>query len=175
MTLKAIYDLINNLITLNGNTFFIIILVLLSIIQISPLKLNPWTWLSKKISSAIVGTMAEQINKIDESITDVYAGMQEIKADIDLLSSGQQDLKENIERQEAVTARTRILRMNNDLLLGIKHTKESFDQSLEDIKNYNKYCKDNPNFENEKTILSAQNIEDTYKKCLREHSFLGYN
>lgn len=72
----------------------------------------------------------------------------------------------------AYTWRYRILRFNDEIVQGNRHTKEHFDQILEDIDNYEKFCKNNPEFPNNKAVLAVKNIKDVYDKCVEENSFL---
>ena len=81
-------------------------------------------------------------------------------------------IRDIIEEREAVLARTHILRFNGELLASQKHSKEYFDQTLEDIDRYDKYCDAHPAFKNSRTVISAQNIKDTYNGLLKEHKFL---
>lgn len=72
----------------------------------------------------------------------------------------------------ALTWRYRILRFDDEVLHDDKHTKEHFDQILEDITKYEMFCKDNPDFENNKAYLAIDNIKKVYKKCTDEGTFL---
>lgn len=66
----------------------------------------------------------------------------------------------------------RILHFNDELLHGIKHSKEHFDQTLSDITEYDSYCAKHPDFKNQITIHATKNILQTYDKCTAEASFL---
>lgn len=81
-------------------------------------------------------------------------------------------LRADFDEEKAVTARSRIVRFNDEILSDQRHSKESFDQVLSDIDTYDKYCKANPHFQNHKTVLSSENIVNTYRKCEQERSFL---
>lgn len=72
----------------------------------------------------------------------------------------------------AYTWRYRILRFNDEIRQEIRHTKEHFDQILEDIDNYEKFCRENPEFPNNKAMLAVKNIKDVYDKCVDENDFL---
>lgn len=48
----------------------------------------------------------------------------------------------------------------------------ALDQILEDITKYERFCKDNPDFENNKASLAIDNIKKVYKKCTDEGTFL---
>lgn len=82
------------------------------------------------------------------------------------------ELREDMDEQRAITARVRILRCNDEILRGELHSKDSFDQTLLDIDEYEKYCNSHPNFVNNKTKMSVSNIKQCYQRCLEEHSFL---
>lgn len=81
------------------------------------------------------------------------------------------DVKECLLEMDATLARIRILRCADEIRRGERHSKESFDQALDDIKKYNAYCKNHPNYENDKTVISSKFIKDIYQKLLAENDF----
>jgi hypothetical protein len=88
-------------------------------------------------------------------------------------------LKENIEKIESkseerdgVTARVRILRFMDELLDGKKHSKDSFDQALTDITDYENYCNTHPNFKNNQTEATIDYINKVYRERLEKKDFL---
>ena len=98
-----------------------------------------WTWRSEKKSRS-----AEIIEKVDE------------------LSK---ELTEHISQSEersALEARRRILRFNDELLNHVMHSKEYFDEILSDIDIYERYCREHPNFPNNKTVMSIEHIKECY-------------
>ena len=72
----------------------------------------------------------------------------------------------------ATTARYRILRFNDELLHGTRHSKEHFDQVLGDITSYESYCAGHPEYENNKAVLAIQHIKRIYQQCITENDFL---
>lgn len=72
----------------------------------------------------------------------------------------------------ALTWRYRILRFNDEILHDEKHTKEHFDQLLEDITQYERYCDEHPEFPNNKAVCAINNIRSVYQKCCEEGTFL---
>ena len=85
------------------------------------------------------------------------------------------ELTEHIAQSEergALEARRRILRFNDELLNHVMHSKEYFDEILSDIDIYERYCREHPNFPNNKTVMSIEHIKECYKKCEKEDSFL---
>lgn len=96
----------------------------------------------------------------------------ELKKQMQSLSDKLDELsKENGEKM-ALTWRYRILRFNDELIQGVRHTKEHFDQILEDVDSYESFCSNSPNFPNNKAVLAIKNIKDMYDKCAEENDFL---
>lgn len=81
-------------------------------------------------------------------------------------------LTREIGQSEATACRYRILRFNDEILHEQRHTKEHFDQILDDITRYEKYCDEHPEYENNKAILAIKNVKRVYQKCSDENSFL---
>ena len=52
------------------------------------------------------------------------------------------------------------------------HTKEHFDEILDDITSYERHCEMHPGYRNSKANMAISNIETVYQKCLAEKSFL---
>lgn len=77
-----------------------------------------------------------------------------------------------LQEHKAVLARTHILRFNDELYNHIDHSKEYFDQTLEDIDTYENYCANHPSFKNQRTVFAEDNIKSVYKKLTEEHKFL---
>ena len=95
-----------------------------------------------------------------------------IKDSIAEISKQQQGLSKKIDENEAKGARRRILRFADELLQKKKHTKDYFDDVLADIDMYDRYCKANPDFPNNRTMMAETNIKMAYKERLEEHDFL---
>lgn len=81
-------------------------------------------------------------------------------------------IDEKGDQRDAVEARVRILKFNDDLLEGRKHSKDSYDQAMSDITRYEQYCNDHPNFKNHQTVLTIANINNSYAERLEKHDFL---
>ena len=122
-----------------------------TIIEISPIKVNPWTWLFRAIGRAINGELMEKIDQMDKDIKRIDHDAGE---------------------RRAKDARARILRFGDELVHDVHHSKEHFDDVLHDITEYKNYCDAHPEFENDRLQLTAKRIEEVYMKCLEEHSFL---
>jgi hypothetical protein len=76
-----------------------------------------------------------------------------------------------LEEQKAITSRTRILRFDDELYNNMLHTKEYFEQILEDIKTYENFCVEHPKFENNRAVEAIKHIRGIYDECWKEHKF----
>lgn len=81
-------------------------------------------------------------------------------------------IDEKGDQRDAVEARVRILKFNDDLLEGRRHSKDSYDQAMSDITRYEQYCNEHPNFKNHQTVLTIANINNSYAERLEKHDFL---
>ena len=77
-----------------------------------------------------------------------------------------------IAENKATTCRYRILRFNDEILHDLRHSKEHFDQVLEDITRYETYCHEHPEYKNNKAVLAIENIKRVYQKCSNDNTFL---
>ena len=82
------------------------------------------------------------------------------------------NIKNTVDEQNAITCRVRILRFGDEIIHGDKHSKDSFDQVLEDIDSYELYCREHPEFKNNKTVITTKAIKSNYKEGLEKNDFL---
>ena len=99
-------------------------------------------------------------------------GNKEIKAEVKKIRVEFGELKEADELKEIKNARRRILRFNDEIINHVKHSREYFDDILEDVNAYESYCRNNPDFRNGKAALAIENIERVYRECMKEGKFL---
>lgn len=135
------------IVTYSGTGF----LVLMTLIQVTPIKINPWSWLGKTIGRAINGEVLEKVDTLSQNVA-------KNKADDD--------------DKWASLSRSHILAFGDEIRLGINHSQERFDQILLDISDYKQYCDDHPHYKNDKAPVTIALIEETYRKCLKENKFL---
>ena len=76
------------------------------------------------------------------------------------------------DERNAVNSRVRILRFADETLEGRRHSKDSFDQVLRDIDDYEEYCEANPGFRNNQTVATVAYIKRVYAERLEKHDFL---
>ena len=156
MDLQEMITIIQNLqeihmIIHTGIIVFLIVLV--GMVKIPKMELNLWGWLGKKIGKAINSEVLESV--------------ENLKRDLD-------DFKKEEELERVRFARQRILRFKDEILFGKRHSKEHFDEILDDITVYENYCANHEDYENNKAILAIGTIKEVYKQCLKTHDFLIY-
>ena len=135
-----------------------ILLVLSMLVEVSKIKINPWSALAKWLGRAINA--------------DVLAELAEIKQK---QAETQEDLDKHVVRDDRRNAdghRTRILHFNNELLRSIDHTKEEFIEVLAEIDAYERYCEEHPEYPNNRAVLAIENIREVYKERMKKHDFL---
>lgn len=124
---------------------------LAGIIEISPIKFNPWTWLIRGF-----GRMLNHDTNVK----------------VDSLSTDVELLRNEMRERDAVNARVRILRFGDECRLGVEHSKDYFDQIEADITTYENYCREHPDFKNNMTALTIAYINKIFARCLEKNDFL---
>ena len=71
-----------------------------------------------------------------------------------------------------IECRIRILRFADEILHGVKHSKDHFDQTMQDITLYEHYCEKHPDFKNNITVTSISIIQENYKESYEKNDFL---
>ena len=130
-----------------------LLVILIGMIKIPKLELNIWNLIGRTIGRSINGEVLAQVKRLT--------------AEVDIL-------KKEEELERARQARQRILRFNDEILFNKRHSKEHFDEILDDIDTYEAYCEAHEDYENNKAVLAISTIREVYKECLRDHDFLIY-
>ena len=127
------------------------LVVLLTLVQLAPVRWDPWTAIGRAVGRAINGEVLARVDKLERDLNALRAAAEE---------------------REAISCRARILHFGDETLHGMRHTREHFDQVLRDLDSYEHYCDGHPDFENNVTVLTSSRIKDIYKKCLENNDFL---
>lgn len=121
----------------------------LGMIKIPVIQINIWSIIGKAINGEVLQKVKELSDNFERHIS-------------------------LAEEEKIRDARARILRFNDEVLLNRKHSKEHFEEILQDIDMYEKYCNDHPNYKNNKAVFAIDTIKEVYKKCLKDKDFLVY-
>ncbi len=140
--------------------------ILLTVIQVLPVKVNPWSWLGR-IGKKLLNIIGSYINS-------------NVMQELSVIKEEQAQTKEKLEAHilsddyRAMDAKRRaILSFNNELCRGIRHTKESFVEILKDVDDYEIYCRGHENYPNTRAVCAIENIKLTYKEVLHRGDFLS--
>lgn len=177
-----------------------LIVILLTLIQITPIKINPWSTLFKFVGRGLnselnekmdgfkgslervkddviklsdnVDSLSTRVDALQEKVDSLDAKIETMDNNMSELATKVDNLQHNVDQSEAKNARARILRFSDEILMGTKHSSEHFTEILQAIDEYERYCLSHPEFKNNMAIASIEEIKETYDKCRREHSFL---
>lgn len=132
-----------------GNaTFFLA--ALSAILEVTPIKYNPWSdllqWIGRKMNGKLIAHIEEQDKKIDQ-------------------------LVKMVDENEVDRLRYEILRFSNSCRNGQKHTEDEFDHIIEITEKYHLIIA-RQNLTNGKIDLEYAYILETYRECQHNNSFL---
>lgn len=128
-----------------------LLLILMTLVQIAPIKVNPWSALAKALGRAVNADICHRLDGIEAKL-DGHITMDD--------------------RRTADSRRAQILHFNNELLRPINHTKEEFIEILAKIDEYERYCEEHPEYPNNRAVLAIENIREVYKERLKKRDFL---
>lgn len=138
---------ISQIFTWGGGAVFL----LLTLVQLAPLKINPWSAIARWIGKAINGDVLQKLDLVETRLEKHIAVDDERDADMH---------------------RARILQFNTELLREKRHTEEDFNEIFYNINCYERYCRDHPNYQNGRAVHAIANIGRVYDDRLRKHDFL---
>ena len=137
-----------------------------TLIQLSPLKINPWTLLGKALKWLWRGFCrslnADVLDKLDALEKEEKSTKVTLEAHIKI-----------DDEREADKVRASILHFNNELLRSIPHTKEEFVEILAKIDWYNDFCETHKEYRNSRAVHAIANIERVYDERMKKHDFLN--
>ena len=119
--------------------------VILSLVEISPLKLNPWKWIKDFV-------------ELPSKIVALETGV----------SSKIMALEKMFERDKAHRWRTQILHHADAVRRGQKFSKETWDDVIDSCDRYNVYCGLDPDFKNGKTAAAMAFLNRAYARALED-------
>ena len=135
----------------------VLLVIAASVLEVSKIKVNPWSSLGQAIGKRINGQVLQELET-------VKANQRETKEKLDA------HIKTDDER-EADGWRASILHFNLELIRGIRHTREDFIEILLIIDKYEGYCRDHPDYPNNRAVHAIANIGLMYDERLKKHDF----
>lgn len=141
-------------------------LLLLTLVELAPIKINPWSKLAEKIGKAFNKPALDKITAVEQQLRKTNEKLAETNEKLDGHMA-------NDELQKAEDARAAALRFNNELLRDIPHTREEFFEVLQKIDIYEDYCDRHKDYENNRAVHAIANINRVYDERLAKHDFLS--
>jgi hypothetical protein len=155
--LMSSWDILNMYLEHNFSISAFVIFILLTMIQISPIKWNPWdsifSWFGKKINKNI----SDQLNETNKNVKSI-----------------QEELDEHIQRsrqKEIDDTRNEILDFANACMNHRRHTQEQFKFIISQCDKYELYM-EQYRMKNGVITSAITEIKTIYQKCIQENSFL---
>lgn len=141
---------------------FIIFILSSGIIQISPIKINPYSKFVKWIGDVACVSTREDINKLFDKIDRIEIKQAEteskLNTSITILQTNLSNIEKVNKENEIKNIRRQILLFYEDLRSGEDKPLDSFHSILADIDEYKKYCEENPDFKNGYTTNAVEII-----------------
>lgn len=132
--------------------------ILITILQVSKAKYNPWSWLAGKIGQSLNSSITKDIGHLRDDIVGLRNSIT--------------DIRKQRDEDEILRARRNILTAADEVRRGIPHSEEFFNEILTDIDVYTKYCKAHPEFENSKAEASMELIKSTHYAVTKDNKFV---
>ena len=126
------------------------LLLLMTFVQVAPIKVNPWSGLAKKIGRAINGEVLNEIADIKKEQRETQDKLEKHIQDDD--------------ERDASMHRQRILRFNIELMRGEDFTHE--------IDEYERFCETHPGYKNNRAVMAIANIKRVYQDHEENGGFL---
>lgn len=126
--------------------------LLFGLVEIAPVKWNPWSALAKALGRAVNADLLRELSATKAALE------EHIRLDDERNADGH---------------RAKILAFNTELLRGIDHTREDFIEVLAEIDQYEAYCRAHPDYKNNRARHAVANIGRVYDDRLAKHDFLG--
>ena len=120
-----------------------VILGAITLIEVAPIKINPWKWLFKWIGDAINGDMRKDLS----------------------------ELKRDFEETKAQDKRWRILEFARSCRNGVKHSREDWKHAISELAEYEQYTEDK-HITNGVMEEDAKFLRALYQERLTKNDFL---
>lgn len=126
-----------------SRNFAIILVGTVTVIQIVPIKLNPWSWLAETIKNALIGDLEKEVKALQKDMLDE---------------------KVNVKRWN-------ILDFQNSCLQERRHTKEEWEHCIDELAWYEDYCKRHE-IPNGVMVECGEYLRTSYRRRLEQNDFL---
>ena len=148
---------------------------LMSVLMVAAAAPGFWDfikWVFGSIGAAITGKkkitnqdISDSVQKLREESAEMKTAITEIKEEA--RAHNEQNLEER-----AKNNRSKILRFDDELRIGIRHSYEYFEDILRTVKEYEDYCNSHPKFKNRQAESAINHIQSAYDEAHENNSFI---
>ncbi len=82
-----------------------------------------------------------------------------------------QKINDKLDQRTAISCRIRILKFMDEIIEGWEHSKDSYNQIMQDITHYHQYCEEHPQFLNHQTDATIERLKKDYEQRLETNDF----
>lgn len=109
--------------------------------------------------------IANTVNQLKDDYCDMRSDIRTIKEE------ARKHNEENLE-EHAKSNRSKILRFDDELRIGIRHSYEYFEDILRTVKEYEDYCDSHPKFKNRQAESAIKHIQEAYDEAHENNTFI---
>jgi len=164
MQLKQIIDLI-------GNHFILVVVALTTLIQIAPIKIDPWSALFKWIGKMVTNNACSKIDGLIVKVDTVETKLGTVDTKIGNLETNVSNLEVSIDANEKDRIRWEILDFANSCRNNRKHSRDEF-QHIVDLNDKYKRLLAKTKDSNGVFDIEFKYIKDLYEERLAKNDFL---
>lgn len=145
-----------------------IISTLSVIIEISPIKIHPLSSITSKLGRALTKDLRQEMSNLSTQVNDISTSLVTTEENLNKrIDANRREATERYIKQ----LRKEILDFSNSCMNNVHHTKDEFEHIIEAHEEYEELI-EKLNLTNGRVELEFDFIQEVYKKCLMENSFI---
>lgn len=129
-------------------------------------------WLFSTLITLFTGRKRATTEDISNSVKLLMTESSEMRADIRAIKEEARVHNEENLEERAKSNRSKILRFDDELRIGIRHSYEYFEDILRTVKEYEDYCGSHPKFKNRQAESAIKHIQEAYDEAHENNTFI---
>lgn len=129
-------------------------------------------WILSTLFTLFTGRKKATTEDISNSVKQLMTESSEMRADIRAIKEEARVHNEENLEERAKSNRSKILRFDDELRIGIRHSYEYFEDILRTVKEYEDYCDSHPKFKNRQAESAIGHIQDAYDEAHENNTFI---
>lgn len=129
-------------------------------------------WILSTLFTLFTGRKRATTEDISNSVKQLMTESSEMRADIRAIKEEARVHNEENLEERAKSNRSKILRFDDELRIGIRHSYEYFEDILRTVKEYEDYCETHPKFKNRQAESAIKHIQEAYDEAHENNTFI---